>query len=649
MRATRKLYLSVTTGALWAGVMAATALGLPAPGALDPVFDADGKATAAPAGFNRAYGDISMALDAEDRVVVAGSLNDPATTGEDLFVGRYNADGSVDLTFGTNGFVTVDRGGGEYVGELGIDPLGRIVVAARSGHNGLVIRLSPDGTLDPTFGSEGIVESNFGQGSAAIVGLALDGEHVVLAVTFSDGLGPDASYFAAPVRLNPDGSPDVTFGDEGTGQPFRSAYASDVVIDDQKRTILGGSTSQSSPSDAVLVRYGPTGAIDPAFSQDGSIRIDFADRDDFLQQLEVDGRDRIVAAIYFTDSAPIGDDMGVARVLDTGALDRSFGGDGKTSVHFGTQSDVPLGMTIDRNDEVIVVGRTPQGGEENAPNDFGVARIRDDGALDKTFSGDGRIRTDFAGRDDWAFDAAIDSGGRIVVGGRATSVEDGARAPVLGLARYIGGPYGPDPSLSIGDASLREGDRGSKTIYLPVTLSSAPTSAVSVRVKGEFYASEGDLNRVDRVVHLEAGETTERVPVKVHGDLQRNEGNERFTFLLRDASGALIADGKAVLTIRDDRDPCDIVGTEGRDRLVGTRGVTCGLGGNDMINGGHNFDKILGGDGDDVIYGNAANDVLLGGAGRDRLYGGSGTDSFDGGGGSDRCVDAASYERRVSC
>jgi acid phosphatase type 7 len=83
---------------------------------------------------------------------------------------------------------------------------------------------------------------------------------------------------------------------------------------------------------------------------------------------------------------------------------------------------------------------------------------------------------------------------------------------------------------------------------------------------------------------------------------------------------------------------CTIRGTDGDDRLVGTRrrDVICGLGGND---------KIFGLGANDVLRGGAGNDVLRGGRGRDRLYGNKGNDRLYGQSGSDRLVGGAGRDR----
>ena len=94
------------------------------------------------------------------------------------------------------------------------------------------------------------------------------------------------------------------------------------------------------------------------------------------------------------------------------------------------------------------------------------------------------------------------------------------------------------------------------------------------------------------------------------------------------------------------RSRCTIRGTEGDDRLVGTRrkDFICGLGGNDrvrarggrdVVHGGPGRDRLYGGRGNDRLFGDAGRDLVRGQSGRDRLVGGQGRDSLHGDGGDD--------------
>ncbi|HEX2618857.1 MAG TPA: delta-60 repeat domain-containing protein, partial [Phototrophicaceae bacterium] len=122
--------------------------------------------------------------------------------------------GDLDLTFGDgDGYVTTDIGGRAGGMSLVIDSIGRIVVAGYNQHfdpNSYfcpIMRYDPDGTLDTTFGDGGIVLLNLNPSLCVLANVTIDAnERIVVAGYSSRGL---------LARFNPDGSPDLSFGDQG--------------------------------------------------------------------------------------------------------------------------------------------------------------------------------------------------------------------------------------------------------------------------------------------------------------------------------------------------------------------------------------------------------------------------------------------------
>jgi uncharacterized delta-60 repeat protein len=105
----------------------------------------------------------------DGKYLTAGSRCDPTYTFSDITVVRYNPNGTIDSTFGTDGMAVVDAGTPCDSGiEIVVQPDGRIVVASgtkatdNSGNGYTMIRLTADGALDPTFGINGIVSTDIG-------------------------------------------------------------------------------------------------------------------------------------------------------------------------------------------------------------------------------------------------------------------------------------------------------------------------------------------------------------------------------------------------------------------------------------------------------------------------------------------------------
>ena len=114
-------------------------------------------------------------------------------------------------------------------------------------------------------------------------------------------------------------------------------------------------------------------------------------------------------------------DFAIARYNSNGSLDTSFSGDGKLTTDFGG-SEVANGVALQGGGKIVAVGVSGTGS-------FALARYNPNGSLDPSFSGDGRQTTDF-GDDDVATGAAIQGDGKIVVVGGGGGGDDFA------LARY---------------------------------------------------------------------------------------------------------------------------------------------------------------------------------------------------------------------
>lgn len=139
----------------------------------------------------------------------------------------------------------------------------------------------------------------------------------------------------------------------------------------------------------------------------------------------VDSRGRIIVVGPTQGAGADGSDFGVVRFRPDGSDDTSFAGDGGTAINFGLgqgNNDYPLAVAVDRDDNVIVAGSAQR--SSPGDTDFAVVRLRAaDGALDSTFSGDGKTTVFFDlgpnTRIDQANAVAVRNDGKIVLGGIA--------------------------------------------------------------------------------------------------------------------------------------------------------------------------------------------------------------------------------------
>jgi uncharacterized delta-60 repeat protein len=254
---------------------------------------------------------------------------------------RFNADGSPDASFGTNGVVTVPGRPRLLAQAFSLLPDGKFLVVGfddfDAGQKGVIARYNPDGTPDATFGTGGFLALGLGPGAVtrfsdlAVLG---DGRIVVAGTVMDDSATTLLSLFAT--RLNPDGTPDTSFGTGGrtagvvVGNPANHVPAllvqSDgkLVIGDERiaATGLGGRTE----STFIVARFTADGLLDNGFGTRGVFTA-LPGRAARVRDLAELPDGRIVAAGYAGATATTLDAAAV-RLLPDGTLDPSFDGDG---------------------------------------------------------------------------------------------------------------------------------------------------------------------------------------------------------------------------------------------------------------------------------------------------------------------------------
>jgi uncharacterized delta-60 repeat protein len=282
-------------------------------------------------------------------------------------------------------------------------------------------RYLPNGELDPSFGKGGWVDTDFGsfEFPHAVV-VQPDGGIVVA------GEG-DCQYAACFVlaRYRPDGSLDPGFGEGGIVRtPFAPVYAArafDVSIAPDGKIVSAGFVQKGGDAQDssyfAVTRHLPDGRLDPSFSRDGRATVDFGYGPDIAYAVAHQSRGRIVVAGQGTRNRyRTEQDFAFARFRQNGRLDRSFSGDGKRTVNFGGQRfDVAYGLAVSGR-SIFATGSTAKG-YLGAPS-IAVAGLTWRGGLAR---GLGRRRAHAGPGGGIGRAVLAQPGGRILVGGRAYS------------------------------------------------------------------------------------------------------------------------------------------------------------------------------------------------------------------------------------
>lgn len=374
-------------------VWAAPALG--AAGDLDPSFDGDGRLVQNLGQLRRDGPATSMVRQSDGKYVTAGTYNGLTEASGDFMVVRYMPDGSLDPSFGGDGIVITDFGGAERATDVELQPDGKIVVVGYA-FDQLVARYEPDGDLDPTFSGDGKVSTNLFSGLEVTTAVALDSAGRIVVV----------------------GSDDV------------------------------------GPRDMSVSRYTSAGTLDGTFDGDGKRTVDLGG-DDIPEGVAIGGGDKVVVA---GTSASL---FALARLNTDGSLDTNadadpgthFGTDGIVTTDVGAGSDVANDVAIQSDGKVLAAG--------NSGANFGLARYNSaDGSLDTSFDpvgNDGTVTTNSGpNTESRAESVALDAGAKIVIAGTVQTTPPGTSD--FAVARY--NPNGSLDSNADADPATHFGTDG---------------------------------------------------------------------------------------------------------------------------------------------------------------------------------------------
>ncbi len=240
----------------------------------------------------------------------------------------------------------------------------------------------------------------------------------------------------AALRMR-DGVLDPSFGGDGrvtTGFPSRSAAGADLAIQaDGRIVVLGTSWHGDRSPRAALARYLPDGHLDPSFGGDGRVSTRLWIRGGGFGgglAIQRDGR-IVVAGGAATPGGPSG--FAVARYLDNGALDPTFSADGRAVTRVGSGISSGSGVAIDPDGRIVVAGTVqPRHGRSV----IAVVRYLSHGGLDRSFGGDGKVITHVGTASDESGGVTIQPDGRILVVGTVFRGHTSA----MWVARYL--PHG---------------------------------------------------------------------------------------------------------------------------------------------------------------------------------------------------------------
>jgi uncharacterized delta-60 repeat protein len=453
-----------------------------ADGDLDTSFGTGGKVTTPiGSGNDEAW---SVVLQSDGKIIAAGYSHNGANN--DFAVARYNADGSLDTSFGTGGKVTTPIGSeNDTAYSVVLQSDGKIVAVGNS-HNGTnfdfaVARYNADGSLDTSFGTGGKVTTPIGSISETAYSVAVQSDGKIIAAGSAYIIS--GTDFAV-VRYNADGSLDTSFDTDGivtTQIGSGTDEAKSVVLQSDGKIILAG-YSVGTNRDFAVARYNADGSLDTSFDTDGKVTTLIRSANDEAYSVVLQSDGKIIAAGYSHNGA--NSDFAAAKYNADGSLDTSFDTDGKVTTPIGSGDDLAYSVVLKSDGKIIAVGYSHNG----ANRDFAVARYNADGSLDTSFDTDGKVTTPIGSGTDEAKSVVLQSDGKIIAAGYS---HNGANTD-FAVVRYA---YEAPPSDDVTPPSGGGSDSSTSSPSLSTSSLAVKSVEASFKLTNRKYLSKFEIRK----------------------------------------------------------------------------------------------------------------------------------------------------------
>lgn len=384
----------------------------------------------------------AVARQNDGKLVIVGACGDG--TSANFCIVRRNADGSADTSFGNPSFsmpglqIIAMTGFADHPSAVLIEPSGHIVVGgtcvAFSVRSFCLLRLTPAGFTDATFGASGRVNQVVGAGDASITALLRqpDGKYVLTGSCF-DG---DRNTFCA-ARFLSNGAFDMSFGIQGrrlfplTSETlgFGATLRSDGSI------VIAGSCNAGASMCAGKLTS--SGNVDNSFGV-GGVAIASNGGNDVARSIALQADGKMVLA----GRCPLNNQFGfcATRLNDDGSPDSRFGPTGAPDsvVRFSMTSSLAEAnaVALQADGRILMVGSCT-----GTTSDFCLLRLNDNGTADESFGSFGAVKTNVIDAADFGNATLVQPDGKVVVVGQCSDSSAPSDAAMC-IARYEGGPSG---------------------------------------------------------------------------------------------------------------------------------------------------------------------------------------------------------------
>ncbi len=329
--------------------------------------------------FTEVGGYNMIKVQSNDKIIVTGNLFNLGNGGYNFATARLNSDGTLDTTFGVNGYAVTDFGAinGDWSTTVEIQNDGAILIGGYVGQNGLdlaIVRYLSNGVLDTSFATNGKFTYNFGTNT----------------IPFSSGLSSDQ---VRAIRVN------------SIGKIIVGAITNVNETDDNNY-------------DFGFICLNSNGVLDTSFGNNGQKAVDLGSAA-YLDNLKITSDDKIIATgeHFYTVGANEFPNIPLVKLLANGNYDSSFGNNGIVLTNRDTTNliDIVHDLSIQLDGKIICFGATQN--STNTDLDFLLIRFNADGTIDTTFNNTGYKTVNFNSSSAVGYSFLIQNDGKLLCSG----------------------------------------------------------------------------------------------------------------------------------------------------------------------------------------------------------------------------------------
>lgn len=360
-------------------------------------------------------------IQSDGKILVAGGQADHPIFGPQRFATvRYLSNGNLDTSFGTNGKATFLFESQSFLNDISLQSDGKILLAGQSSSGYCVARVFTDGTLDTSFGTNGFTVLAPAFGSAGINSVVVYQDDSFL-VTGAEQIQNSTNFSLKLIKFTSNGFIDTSFGNQGILMPdldFESNSGGKIQIQVDGKIVIGG-TSKVNENNTLIdksyfLRLNADGSLDTNFGTDGIILISNNYKlTDFILE---SNNDIILIGNVNTNAQGTSGNIFISKYDNLGLLDSSFGTNGRTIVSVNTFAEYANTITKQSDGKFLLGGSYFN---TSTVTDGLIVRFLQNGQIDNTFGTNGVFQVGVSNGTDIITDMIMTPNNQIVTTGYA--------------------------------------------------------------------------------------------------------------------------------------------------------------------------------------------------------------------------------------